>query len=178
MLGFTLIQRPEPEILDLQPLALMTEYEEVAADLGVVVPTAIAQARLGHFITSASIPTYDTQAVERYMDSITGRDCRWVWRPLRAVDAHGVDPIRWKRRDPANGELDGRIYEKPVPLRVLKDAAVVAKEFPSCKIFVTEIVKLQPRAIVNPDPFIAVTMDPSDDSLFVFGVWDEPGFTG
>jgi hypothetical protein len=62
---------------------------------------------------------------------------------------------------------------------MLERARVLVEEFPAVRLFVTDIVPVPRPKVVprpNPDPFIAATMDWSDDQLFVFGVWDEPGF--
>lgn len=63
------------------------------------------------------------------------------------------------------------VYEKIIPIEILRNMRILSVKFPDLQFFVTEIGQNQHQ---DPDPFICCMFE--DKSMIIFGQWDEPGF--
>lgn len=136
-------ERPRPQLVQADDFPL-EEYQQVAESLNFV-PRELLQQRLDRFLAANNIPIYDYGQVNAYITALSkSKGKTWQWRSLDQ-------------------------YRHAIPLPILKQAALIKKEFPQGVICVTEIV--EPR----PDPFISVFLGELN-KFTVFGVWDEPAF--
>lgn len=153
------------------------EYERLAARLDFA-PSALTEARIVEFMCDANIPRYDTDAVQAYMDRLAiAAGTNWCWKRLSAGQAcpQGSDGYRLSWRIQYFGWTDpkGELYQRPVPVEMLRRADLLATRFPRLGFFVADYTDTQP------DPFIMCwTRGMGDRDRIVFGVWDEPGFGG
>jgi len=165
-----------------EPPRLVTDkvksYEELAAQLGFA-PEELVRARLLTFFCDHGIKVYDYAEVDAYLKKKRQIDKqeRWVWRPLRSQDRPSDD---WAAHGSWYG--DGALirsacppYSRLVPQHALEKVANIKKTFgDQVQFFVSDY------PVPAPDPFIGVrvkgSVDPVEQAMLIFDVWDEPGF--
>jgi hypothetical protein len=154
---------------DVQPARFesLFEYEEVCSKLDYN-PIALQDFKFKHFLFDREIPLYDYAHVIKYLGSYVKSDVHISWVPLKKSYAY----IQY--RPPYGDRLKvvdniSVEYDKLVPLRVLKTAALISETYPESKFYVSDLIKF-------PDPFAAVNI--GTGRLHVFACWDEPGFSG
>jgi hypothetical protein len=165
--------KPEPITPDLAaPSNELAEYDAIAAELDFA-PTDLKkdrQERARHslvgFMLDNGMPIYDTKNVDKFMDGIVAQKNYEAAQARRKSGGRGVlggdvPVIGWKW-----AKLSA--YKHAIPIDILKRAQAIKAEHPTAEFTVTDY------EVVNPDPFISVTVDGC--ARIVFGVWDEPGF--
>ncbi len=189
MFGFmTPLKKPVP--MDASPSQEnMEEYLEVAKRLNVRV-AGIAGQQFLNFMRLVDLPIYHLPTVAKYMDRISARDGfghGWVWKPLRIKDHEAIfgsardillstsmflssRDIRDVRSDSIRSQHT--VYDKPVPLRVLKRLERIEKESPVKVSFL--VSDYATRDDIAPDPFLLAYLNTAE--RYVVDFWDEPGF--
>jgi hypothetical protein len=169
--------RPLPMLVPSQPC--LDEYEQMAKEIRFM-PAKLIEAKIFQILRQNEIKVFDYDQVYLYLKDKALRENpnkRWIWRPLREQDrlpfefehpkSSRVDDWGWHGYyRPKQSEF--RPYDKPVPLRVLKEVKLIGDQVPTATFFVSDY------ATVRPDPFIMVTQ--LDVAIIVFDVWDEPDF--
>lgn len=169
----TLPAKPTPITPDLTaPSNDLAEYDAIAAELGFA-PADLKQDRqkrgrhaLVGFMLDNGMPIYDTKNVGKFMDglvAVKNHEAAVAKQKAggRGVLGSDVPVIGWKWAKIS-------AYKHAIPIDILKRAQAIKAEHPTAEFSVTDY------EVVNPDPFISVTLDGCD--RIVFGVWDEPGF--
>lgn len=170
-----IMNRPSPECFSAsqQYQKQLEEYTQLAGSLDFS-PTALKEAQIKLFCTQNGIPVYKTEEVVKYLDTTAFKLHKgWMWLPLRTKDIvdHTGTPgfyVIGSQRGGGYTTTEGT-YTKFIPGSILQNAKRLEHKFPDLTFVVSEIVE-------HPDPFIAVML--SSSVLVIFGVWDEPGFTG
>lgn len=165
------LERPEPvDVEPFLPAQELNEYQELCQELGYK-PRALTEQRVTSFLQEHGIPVYDLESVGAYLESEAAK-----LRKAREVGSSWVS-IQWEWSQVGEHQRlweDGTIttskgYDKAIPVRILKQAAVIKREFPAATFHVSDFT------VRYADPFISVLID---GVRVVFGVWDEPGFKG
>lgn len=166
--------RPDAARALVKPSDISDEYAALARELGYV-PQALkdrqAETEYAAVIETCldnGFPIYPIHAVESYMTKLaTELGVTWYWSRLTSrndAQLHSrIEKLPWKFR------IVFDTYTKPVPVEMLRRAAILNRAHPRNLIFVTDY------AAKNPDPFICMLV--GDRKPVVFGVWDEPGFS-
>ena len=164
-----LLERPQPvksRVMSSAP----AEYEAVCTELGFT-PTKLLEERalieFQAFCDENSIPLYNLQAVEAYLEQqvrktkkkFKGDYIIFTWEALRKQDHH------YFKDHPGSAVA----YNKKVPIEALKTALTVAKHYPEARFYVSDIKHY-------PDPFLAVVL-PNIAEKQIIAVWDEPVYT-
>ena len=179
--------RPQPITPTFDELPDLAEYREVADVLGFEPPqireqqTERLRRGLIGFMLDNGFPIYNNAEVHNYMVHLAQRRGKiFVWKRLDQTKGDPFDDkYRWMRdpserhgiaivREEKHGQFLLNTYKHPVPLDILKRAALVKKHYPTAEIYVSDY------AVHDPDPFICAKYDACEH--VVFGVWDEPGF--
>ena len=167
----TLVQnrQPVPKVIEkTEDEAVVEEYAKTAIEVGFS-PGALTEARFKIWLKKNGVPFYNYMEVCAFLDSVFPGSPSWKawhWVPLREADRERKisfrNEIRWF--------IDNnRVYQKAVPLSVLRTVGRIVEEIPEVCFFVSD-------AAERGDPFLmvaAVGMTP-----YVIECWDEPGFTG
>ncbi len=175
---------PRPRAVAAQSTPMLESYSSIAATMGFN-PSALVDERLKSYFASKGIPLFDLGKVDDYLLKVakkSGLD-GWVWRPMRSKDI--VEGYRFGSRDLSDhdewtirgfyssGEWACRVYGGLVPAHALLRAAGVEAEFvDEVSFFVSDFAKSSPTL----DPFLMVRSKAPDGALFIFDIWDEPGF--
>jgi len=158
-------------------------YDEVAQSLGFN-PAELVRAQLLEFFRQEEFKLYDYFEVHRWLVGKSKQvsvSTRWHWRPLRQSDECEVN---WHWNDEHGTYHRYRPecmspYDRLVPHHALEKTIKIQEKFGDrVKFFVSDYAV--PRTQV-PDPFIMVRPAKHGPGLvqgylFIFDVWDEPGF--
>lgn len=159
------------------------EYDRVATAIHLD-SRVIAEGRLRTVLAEIGAQEYPLDAVAAYMTKTVrklGDGWRWMWEPLRSVDAatvvrdgnrvsRGVSTHQWSWSGIGDLSNENTPYAAPVPLHALKMVEQILEKYPAAHFFVSAVTN-RPKA----DPFLAVTA--KHCPLIVIAQWDEPGFT-
>jgi len=182
MLSFLQLPKPTPLPPALQPPAPPAEYAALCAKLGIDAPNSLER-RVRAFLNQAEIPIYSTEKVNRYMTRLARREWTvWRWRPLRIRDAQRMQGWRnlrvaWWQGGYDESDRKCRVYTRLVPFSMLQRVERIEEHFAGqgLAFFVSDYHIEQDDKV---DPFIMCTAPDATFHMFVFGMWDEPGFSG
>jgi hypothetical protein len=184
MLKQLLAPKVERSLAKPLPLALKQaecvsqDYLEACLKVGCN-PSALQELQFKNFLFDNEIPLYDYNQVGEYLHYFArNRGLDVCWRAIRGEDGPSYKSLSHTSRswDSINqGSFSVApsstipVYDKLIPLRVLKTIALIQESYPKSKFYVSDIASF-------PDPFAAVNI--GTGKLYVFAVWDEPGFSG
>jgi len=137
---------------------------------------AMDEAELAQIIVDHGFSIYEYAPVDNYLYHQAlkqGTSVRWVWKPMRELDAKSVkDQASWQTFD-GMGRISQSVYAKAIPERILEKAECLLTELPEAILLVSDY------EVIRPDPFLAVTTPRMLQAhhIFIVDQWDEPGFT-
>jgi hypothetical protein len=155
----TINRKPVP--VQLLPIDPPSEYLKLCEELDFN-PIDLRIMRFERLCFEHEIPIYDLTQVKDYLQ----RQAQKINMTMRFVPLSTRDGTY----DYA-GHGSSRPYPHIIPLRILQTVKLIKENFPDSRFFVSKIEKF-------PDPFIGVDLDTKNTRLIIFGVWDEPGFSG
>lgn len=180
------LEKPKPiPVQSAKSVEELNEYRELSMSIGYE-PIDVTVEDFKRFLLEHDIPIYNRDEVIKYMDNKIAEERRsnkqilgWGWRPLREQDKIKTSfGMHWKKY--AGGEFSSdyydthqRLYYRTVPLKVLKKAALINKEFG------TKVALLiSDYTDIDPDPFLMAVICDADGAhnRFIIDFWDEPGF--
>lgn len=185
----TIPDLPRPSVAPARPVP--GDYATLAKSLGFR-PYELVLTELGNAVADLGLPCYDPAAVSEYLTARKrrARATVWCWRPLREADRMQTNIVgaggssvssdgNYLYTTSGTG-LHCSVYDKLVPRRALERVAAVAKRMGNdVAFFVSDFAS--PK-IPDPDPFVMVAVRGArpvglaHPGLFVFDVWNEPGF--
>jgi hypothetical protein len=172
-----IIEKPKPK-LHIVKKESFEDYEKFAEQLGFK-PAQLIEVKLLKFLEQNNIEIFSYEEVFWYMVDKAEKERKfWCWSPLREKDHSKNIEINFSfidkdgNRIPHGNYQHGRcsVYDKLVPMRVLKRVQQIENEFPisGLSFFVSDY------AVPKPDPFIMVTYPRA--RMIILDVWDEPDF--
>lgn len=163
----------------------LKNYEEIATRIGIShEPTRITReiikadeiaSRLSTFFIKNKIELYDYTTVDRWLEKKAGPGRTWIWWPLRNIETQlfGNKTLLFHHFSSWD---DPTPYDKPIPIETLRKVEQIIDNFGrDVMFFVSEVTRiLDPFIMVMP----AITSKDSFDekNIFIFDMWDEPGF--
>ncbi len=168
--------KPQP-IKAYQIAGVSDEYWKIANDLNLGLVTRgsdVLGMRVADFMWEHDIPMYLMDEVSAHMTAAAGKEKKqWYWRPLRQQDKDAWGAWGWgdvRKNDFFRGDEDCcALYQKAIPIEILRRVQTLVAEFPTLNFFVSDY------GVWQPDPFIIAKN--IGMNRICFGVWDEPGFT-
>jgi hypothetical protein len=164
-----------------QRLKELIRMMEISVNIDYVTYDIVAAA-LDAFFQIEKIGLFDYQQVYNWLDAKRKqvKVSEWFWRSLRSSDKYnswGFIDTRTNNRYFNQGSYNSAnpAYDLPIPIRVLERVKKIEKVFGKfVKFFVSDY------GDPKPDPFIMVRPAMADHQnnfqMFIFDVWDEPGF--
>jgi hypothetical protein len=152
--------------------AVDPEYLALAARIGMD-NYAVRMASLNSFLAEHDMGFYKEEDVRAYLKTQVPKGKIWVWKPLRESDMQSVG---FGNPGYEDGDYDGRLYQRAVPLHVLAVVSAIESKMPNNFDFlVSDFETPAPR----PDPFLAVAARGMREQPWrVIFHWDEPDFKG
>lgn len=173
------LQLVTPELSEEQ----FREYAELSKEIGYSNPQMLKQ-QVELVLQRSNVQVYDLDHVYEYMLGMAQKQGDWYtwnWYALRQSDLSKVELNHHSKTfsRPTNnrrseiifyGRFANGVYGKTVPIHILRMVKELEKDLDMERIgfYVTDYTA------VNPDPFICLTAHGLP--IYVFGVWDEPGF--
>ncbi len=151
------------------------EYVKYAKEAGIEAPSAIVdEANVLNLIDSLGLKIYDWNNVDQYLYRKAlrqGTNVRWVWKPIRKVDAKAVADDNWRNIDHV-GLISAKMYAQPLPVRILKRMKEIECLMPDVVFLVSDY------EVIKPDPFLVITTKEllEANRIWIIDQWDEPGF--
>ena len=171
--GITLIQVKQSRHAVPKTVLASESYLKLAKTISLKSP-AVDSALMAEILADHGFLVYDYDKVDSYLYHAAlkqGTNVRWVWKPMRDVDAKNSGGASWQTWD-GMGRISGTVYSKAIPERVLEKVACLLDEMKDAVFFVSDY------EVVHPDPFLAVSTPKmlEDHKIFIVDQWDEPGF--
>lgn len=189
--------RPEDKLLEICDGEMVDEYLRLADGFGLACPQVEA-IRLRHLLAAEGTILYDRSRVKDYLDRKCGGEFllpgpatadrptpTWGWRPLRQQDVRSHVKLGPRSLPSRSDEILETIdvYDKPLPLGVLRTAVRIQQQFPNARFFASDRLRssendplhehqLTREASVD-GPFLAVQLSALGE-LFVVERWDAP----
>jgi hypothetical protein len=184
--------RPEDGLLALCNGELADEYLRLADGFGLTSPQ-IEAVRLRHLLAAQGTTLYDRSRVKEYLDRKCGGEfvrpakpttgdratATWGWRPLRPQDVRSNVKTGLRSLPLRSDEiLETRdVYDKPLPLEVLKTAVCIQQQFPHGRFFASDRLRSRERNPLHEKPsaretsldnfFLAVQLSAQGELLIV-----------
>lgn len=149
----------------------LSDYETLAESIGFHIPSSFKQQRkrneLIKWFNANEITIYDGEEVHKYMSAIAIKAGKhYCWCPLRGKDRFDIFPTSIPM---GMGNKSNSLYNRLVPKEVLLIVKKIHDHFGyDARFEVTDMF------VPTPDPFMRVSIH---GEVFVFAVWDEPGFS-
>ncbi len=159
----TLLDRPRPTIKETAPPnSVLGEYRALAETIGYQ-PSELNTIVLNALLADHHIPVYDYDEVHQYLISLCPGWLIYSWKILRRRHSYGSDRVR------NHGEYNYVPYDKPIPIHILRRAALLRSKNYDLEFFASDF------NTAFGDPFLLVR---NVSARAVIGAWDEPGFEG
>lgn len=156
---------------------------KLAMSIGCATPEQV-YAKLTNFFQQEQIAIAKSEDVVDWLTDNMNEDEGWYWRPLRSFDM--MNEQAWGHKDFDSAQWTSRLYDLPIPSRVLKRVAKMIAEFgTNIRFFVSDFADCDYDALrkddrgdifimVFPANFSPDCDDEDEDFFYVFDTWRKP----